>query len=126
MQLHDLGAMHQAVAAERDEIRLRVTPVGQRRRPLLRPTQIEDLLAGLDHAAVDGAGDDLRHLVGRHGDHGFVEQGHSLDVPSLRDQGPALKVARKRHQIDVTEPIADLGGLTGDRVCARPVSPNAC
>ena len=36
VQLHDLGAMHQAVAAERDEIRLGVTPVGQRRRPLLR------------------------------------------------------------------------------------------
>ena len=31
------------------------SPVGQRRRPLLRPLQIEDLLARLDHAAVDGA-----------------------------------------------------------------------
>jgi hypothetical protein len=38
-----LGAMHQAVTAERDEIRLGVTPVGQCRRPLLRPVQIEDL-----------------------------------------------------------------------------------
>jgi len=31
------------------------------------PAQIEDLLAGLDHGAVDGAGHDRRHLVGRDG-----------------------------------------------------------
>ena len=121
-QLHDLGAMHQAVAAERDEIRLRVAPVRQRRRPLLRPTQIEDLLARLDHAAVDGPGDDLGHLVGHHRDHDLVEQGHSLDSLSLPDQRPALNVAGERHQIDVTEPIADLGRLAGDRVGARPVA----
>jgi hypothetical protein len=122
VQLHDLGAMHQAVTAERDEIRLRVTPMGQRGRPLLRPTQIEDLLTRLDDAAVHGPGDDLGHLIRDDRDHDLVEQGHSLDGLSLPDQRPALNVAGERHQIDVTEPIADLGGLAGDRVGARPVS----
>ena len=35
-------------------------PVAQRRRPLLRPAQVEDLLARLDHAAVDVPDDDRR------------------------------------------------------------------
>ena len=55
-------------------------------------------------------------------DHDLVEQGHSLDGPSLRDQRPALDVAGERHQVEVTEPIADLGGSAGDRVRARPIS----
>ena len=121
-QLHDLGAMHQAVAAEWDQIRLRVTPVRQCRRPLLRPAQIEDLLAGLDHAAVDGSGDDLGHLVRHDSDHDLVEQGHAVGRLSLRDQRAALEAAGERHQVDVTEPIADLGRLAGDRVGVRPVS----
>ncbi len=121
MQLQDLRPMHEAVAAERDEVRLGVTPVGERSGPLLRPAQVEHLLARLDHAAVDGAGDHLRHLVGGHRDHDFVEQAHSLDVLCLPDQRPALKVARKRHQIYVTEPLTDLCRLAGDRVSALPV-----
>ena len=46
----------------------------------------------------------------------LVEQRHALGGPALRDQRPALNVAGERHQIEVAEPIADLGGLTGDRV----------
>ena len=122
VQLHDLGAVDEAIPAERDEVRLRVTPVRQRRRPLLRPAQVQHLLAGLDHAAVDGAGDDLGDLVGDDGDHHLVEQAHPLADPALRDQRPALEVAGERHQIDVGEPIADLGGAAGDRVGGRPVS----
>ena len=122
VQLHDLGAMDQAVAAERDQVRLRVAPVGQCRRPLLRPAQIEDLLACLDHAAVDRAGDDLGHLVGHDGDHDLVEQRHARGRVPLRDQRAALDVAGERHQVDVTEPQADLDGPAGDRVGVRPVS----
>ena len=70
----------------------------------------QHLLAGLDHAAVDGPGDDLGDLVGDDGDHHLVEQAHALADPALRDQRPALEVAGERHQIDVGEPIADLGG----------------
>ena len=37
-------------------------------------------------------------------------------VLALPDQRPALDVAGEPHQIHVSEPIADLGGLAGDRV----------
>ena len=110
------------MTAERDEIRLRVTPAGQRRRPLLCAAKVENLLARLDHAAVEGAGDHLGHFVRRHRDHDLVEQGHSLDRPSLRDQRPGLNVAGKRNQIDVLEPFTDLRRLTGDRAGALPVA----
>ena len=56
--------------------------MGQRRRPLLRATQIQDLLARLDHAAVNGPGDNLRHLV-RHD----REVAAQASMPRLRLQG---------------------------------------
>lgn len=96
--------------------------MGQRRRPLLRAAKVEDLLARLDHAAVDRAGDHRRHLVRSHRDHRLVEHGHALDDPSLPDQGAALDVAGERYQVDLTEPLADLSGLAGARVSAGPVS----
>ena len=46
-QLHDFGAIEQALAAIAHEIRLRGTPSCERRRPLVRTTQIEDLLTRL-------------------------------------------------------------------------------
>ena len=81
-----------------------VAPVGQRRRPLLRPAQIEDLLACLDHAAVDEPGDDLGHLVGRDGDHDLVEQRHARgrSLPCAISARP-WPIAGERHQVDVTE-----------------------
>jgi hypothetical protein len=45
VQLQDLGAPHQALSAVRHQVRLGLAPVGQRRRPLLRPAEVEDLLA---------------------------------------------------------------------------------
>ena len=87
-----------------------------------RAAQIQHLLAGLDHAAVDRSGDDLGDLVGEDGDHHLVEQAHPLADPAARDQRPALEVAGERHQVDVAAPIADLGGSAGDRVSGRPVS----
>ena len=83
---------------------------------------IENLLARLDHAAIDRTGDHRRHLVRSHRDHRLVEHRHSLHDPSLGDQGASLDVAGERYQVDLTEPPAELGGLTRDRVSAGPVS----
>src|SRR4029450_11381372 len=47
VQLHDLGAVHEAKTAKRHQIGLRVTPATERRSPLRRPPHIEDLLAGV-------------------------------------------------------------------------------
>ena len=85
VQLQDLGAMHQAVAAERDEIRLRIAPPAQRGGPLLRTADVEDELARFDHAAVDRSSDHLADLVGHHRGHRLVEQPHPVDRPPLGD-----------------------------------------
>jgi hypothetical protein len=49
LQLHDLGTVHLALAAIGDEVRLRRAPLAERRRPLLGVTQVEEVLAFLDH-----------------------------------------------------------------------------
>ena len=71
---HQLGAVDEAVAAERDEFWLRIEPARQRGRPLLRATQVVQLMAGLDDRAVDDARHDRRDLAGDHRGHRLVEQ----------------------------------------------------
>jgi hypothetical protein len=88
MQLHDLGAVHQALATEGDQIRLGRTPVRQRRRPLPGAAQIEDLLARLDHGAVDDPRNDWRHFAGLDGDHDLIQQRHTRGGLTHRDHGP--------------------------------------
>lgn len=44
--------MHQTLTAERNQVRMRRTPVTQCRGPLLSAPQIEDVLARFDHRAV--------------------------------------------------------------------------
>src|SRR4029453_12409762 len=56
LKLQDLGPVHQTLAAVRHELRLRLAPSTQRRRPLACAAYVEDLLARLDHGAVDEAG----------------------------------------------------------------------
>jgi hypothetical protein len=51
-----LGAVHEALPTEGDQIGLAGAPAAQRCRPLLGPPQVEELLAGPDHRAVDEAG----------------------------------------------------------------------
>ena len=62
--LHDLGAVDEAAAGERDEVLLLLAPARQRGGPLLRAAQLVELLAAVDHAAVDEAGGDRRQLAG--------------------------------------------------------------
>jgi hypothetical protein len=58
VQLQDLGPVNQALTREGDHVRLLATPRRQRLGPLGRATQLGDLLADLDHPAVDRAGHD--------------------------------------------------------------------
>jgi hypothetical protein len=111
-QLHHLRPMHQALTAERHEVRLRRAPVGQRCRPLLRATQIEELLAYLDHRAVDAPSHNRRHLAGLDGDHRLVQQRHALGGLPQPQQRPATANQSERRQILVAEAVTDLGGLT--------------
>ena len=74
MEQHDLGPMHEALAAVEHEVGLRFTPVAQCRRPLVHPSQIEQLLARLDDGAIHVADRDRRHLTSSDRHHGLVEQ----------------------------------------------------
>jgi hypothetical protein len=110
VQLHDLGAVHQALPAKRHQIRLPGAPVAQRRRPLRRSPQVEDPLAVQDHRAVDDPGHDRRHLTGRDRHHGLVEQPHTLPAPVQLDQGLAHAEPGERQQVRVAEAVTDLRG----------------
>ena len=85
--LHELGAVHQALAGEVDHVRLLVAPASQRRGPLRGPPQLVQLAAGVDHPAVHQAGHQRRgQLPGHHGDHRLVQQGEALGYPVRPDQ----------------------------------------
>ena len=121
MQPHDLGPIREALPPIGDQVGLRLAPTGQRRRPLPRSTQIEDLLAGLDRDAVHAAGHEGRHLSGGDGDHGLVEQPHAGRRLPQTDQRPALTVPGQGHQVRIAEAGADLDGLAEVGVRGRGV-----
>lgn len=108
-QLHDLSAVHQALAGEVDQAGLGVAPLGQRDGPFAGAAQVVDLPAGVDHAAVDQAGEQRRdQLAGDHRDHGLVQQRRAFRDAPLPDPGPALRVQREGDQVDVGAPLTDL------------------
>ncbi len=110
VELHELGAMHQALTAERHQIRLGIAPAGQRRGPLLRPAQIEDLLTRRDHPAVGDPGNHRGHLAGGDRHHDLVEQCDTLGRRCQPDQRLTPAKPGQRLQVRVTETPADLGG----------------
>jgi hypothetical protein len=90
VQVQKLGAVDQTLAGEGDYVRLRTAPRRQRLGPLLSAAQLGDLMAELDHAAVDGAGDDGRHLAGHDRHHGLVDQGETPIHLAVVDKGAAM------------------------------------
>ena len=93
--------------------------MAERRRPLVRPAQIEQLLAALDDRAVGVADRNRGYLAGRDGDHGLVEQTHAgSDLPEV-DQAPTLANPGEGNQFQVAKAFADLRGLAEWATCAR-------
>ena len=111
VQAHQLGAADEAVRAEGDEVGVGGAPALERRRPLLGAAEVEERVARADDAAVHGAGDERADLAARHGDHHLVEERHPLARPAHAQQAAALAVARHHHEVGVSEPRADPGGL---------------
>ena len=109
-QLHQLGAMDEAAARERQEVGLALTPARQRRRPLACAAKLVDLFAREDHSAVDDPGDHRRERLGRDRHHRLVEQAEPLPDAAGPDEDVALNVNRERKQVRVAEALADLGG----------------
>ncbi len=104
---HDFGATHEAVAPIRHDVRLRGAPVGERAGPFLGATEVADLEARLDHAAVHGPRDGGRDLACRHAEHHFVEERQAPGRLTAPDQHPAAALSRQADEIDVAEAIAD-------------------
>ena len=99
--------MDQTLTAVQHESRLRLAPVAECGRPLLDPSQVEQLLAGLDHGAIHVPDRDRGYLPRRHRDHRLVEARHALGRLSSVDQATAFPTlarvtssrARKRSPI---------------------------
>jgi hypothetical protein len=121
MQLHDLGAMHEAQAHVGDHRRLLLAPPGQRLAPLLRVAQLVDGRAERDGVAVDDAGDDRRELPCGRREQDLVRQPQALLDPPPVDQGSALLVARQPHQVGIAEALPDVGGGHGSGTSGFPV-----
>jgi hypothetical protein len=74
VELHDLGAVHEALAPVGDEALLIVAPPAQPVGPLAGPAHVERLVAGVDHGAVHDPRYDRGQLTGCHRHHGLVEE----------------------------------------------------
>ena len=116
VQLQKLGAPYQAVAAIGNQVRLRSAPAFQRRRPLLRTLQVEDLAAALEHAAINSARAQGRNLARRYRNHRLVEQRHTARDLSLADQRAALPLQPECDQVLFAEPFPDRSGLHKGRM----------
>src|SRR5215204_4858447 len=118
MQLHDLRASDEAASAVRDAVRLALAPVLERRRPLLRSAQIEDLRARIDHAAVDIADVQREYLSGSDGDHHLVEQRQPFGHLAQLDQRASLPMASERDEVRIAEAPTDRERLREQLVSA--------
>jgi hypothetical protein len=110
-QLHDLGAVDQALPAEEPQPRLAGAPAAQRHGPLVRPPQVTHVPARDDDAAVDDAGDQRRDLVGRHTDHRLVQRRQAARDLCHRHQRLAAAEPAQCVQVGVAEPVGDPGDL---------------
>ena len=122
VQLHHLGSIHQTLTAKGNEVGLRVTPVAQRSRPLLRAAKVEDLLASCDYRAIGDPHDDRGHLSGGDRHHDLVEPGHTFSDLSQIDQALPPAEPGERHQVRIAEALADLAGPIERGVRGRDVS----
>ena len=118
-QLHDFGAIEQALAAITHQAGLSGTPFCERQGPLVRATQIEGFLTALEDAAVNIAGQDWRDVTGDDRGHRFVEQRHAFGDVSEADERTPAPVARNRRQIPIAKSASDLG-------CARECRVACC
>jgi hypothetical protein len=111
-----------APACEGDEVRLLLAPPSQGRCPFPRPTQLEDLLAGEDHPAVDDSGHDRREAARGDRHHRFVQQAEALPRPAGVDEELPLRLERQCEEVPVAEPLGDLGGCGRGRAGAVDVA----
>ena len=107
VQLLDPCAVGEAAPGERHQLGLGVAPAGERFRPLLRAPRFERLLAGRNHAAIDGAREERRDLTRGDGDHRLVVELQTLVHTPLLDERHAGEMGRDGEEIVLAEPLGD-------------------
>ncbi len=110
LQLKDLTAVDETVAAERNDVGLCIAPTSERLCPLPRATEIEHRLTQGDHLTVGDPREHRRHLVCGDRDHDLVQQRHALGDSSLEDQRVPAAQPREHRRVGV-------GQALGDRPC---------
>jgi len=65
--------------------------------------KIRDLVAGIDHRAVQVAGNRRPHPIGDDGHHGLIQQNQTRAHAPLPHHRSALEMQRERQQVDVVE-----------------------
>jgi hypothetical protein len=108
--------VHGALAGERHQAGLFSAPGGQGRGPSGRAVEVRDLLATLDHRAVDVASEDGGHLAGYHPDHRLVQQGETVRNATAIQQQPALAGQPHGDQVRVAIAVSVVGDLCGELV----------
>ena len=104
--------MHEALAAERDEIRLFLAPAAQCSRPLTGAFRVECLAARTDHRAVGDAGDDRVYLALDDREHHVFELRNALGDAAQSDQALSDADSRHRRGAGLAAPARDLRGLS--------------
>ena len=120
-RLPELGLVHQALAAVRDQIRLRSAPLVECCSPLRRPGQIEELQALEDHGAVHNPRHDRPHLARADREHHFVQPGQPARLVSHGQQRLTVRERRQGRQVGVMEARGDVPGMHGQVSCAISV-----
>ncbi|MPZ59460.1 MAG: hypothetical protein GEU91_23855 [Rhizobiales bacterium] len=121
VQLHDLRAMHKAPAGE-NQIGLLLAPFGELGSPVTGPAHCVYLLAAIDDAAIDQAGDHGRQFARRDHHHCFVQQCQSPFDPPLMQPGSALEKLGGGDQLCFCESFAEFCCFGRAGKCRIPVT----
>jgi hypothetical protein len=90
--------------------------------PLLRAAHVVSFEARRDNAAVDGPGNDRRHLAGSHRDHRFVEKHRAARSFSEANERASLAHPREAREVGITETVANRRGLAEGGLCRGNVT----
>jgi hypothetical protein len=107
VELHDLGAVNQALPLVGVQILLIAAPAAEDARALLCSPQVEHHPAGDDDGAVGHPGQDRGGVAGRDRDHDLVEQWDAVVDVALRDQRLAKAEQAQDGVVGVVEAARD-------------------
>ncbi len=122
LELHDLGAVHQADARVRDHVGLPLAPECQGSGPLSSAAQLVRALTDRDRVAVEDPRHDRRQLPRRDRDHALVDEPEALLGSPQLEKGVALVHHADRDQVAIAEALTDVGGLGSQGACRFEVT----